>query len=207
MSQQAFHNKESLKQEIISRMKEHIELGQLVQGEGYDKFSGKGCAVGCSINCYDHQSFADTLGVDIWIAQIYDSIHEDINVKHIAKFNIDFLNSIPIGMTIQQSDMVRLKLFYFILTRTIPPKFQKYKKIVAIINLFKQSIEGVIITKEQWEKVTDNIPKKYQFVATYAYASAYASASAYVSAYAYVSKQKVMLKISNKLIELFNEIK
>ena len=177
---QAFKNKQSLKQEIVSRMEEHIKLDQLVQGTGYDESSGKGCAVGCSINCYDHHSFADTLDVDIWIPQIYDQLHEGIDVKHITKFNLDFLNSIPIGMSKKESDLVRLKLFYFMLTQIIPSKFQKYKEIAAIIDLFKQSIEGVTVTKQQWAKVADNIPSKYQFptsASASVYASAYASAS------------------------------
>lgn len=185
--QQAFQNKQSLKQEIVSRMKEHIKLDQLVQGTGYDESLGKGCAVGCSINCYNHQSFADTLDVDLWIPQIYDNLHEGINVKHIAKFNLDFLNSIPVGMSKEQSDMVRLKLFYFILTKIIPSKFQKYKEIAAIIDLFKQSIKGVTVTRKQWAKVAEDIPSEYQFPASAhasAYAHAYAHASIYVSAYA-----------------------
>ena len=100
---QAFKNKNSLKQQVITRMKQHIKLDQLVQGIGYDNTSGKGCGVGCSIDCYDHQSFANTLDVDIWIPQMYDTLHEGIHAKDIAKFNINFLNSIQVGMTTKQS--------------------------------------------------------------------------------------------------------
>jgi len=234
---QAFKNKQSLKQEIVSRMKEHINLDQLVQGIGYDHSSGKGCAVGCSINCYDHQSFADTLDIDLWIPQVYDNVHEGINFIHIAKFNLDFLNSIPVGMSKKQSDMVRLKLFYFMLTKIIPSEFQKYKEIAAIINLFKQSIEGVTVTREQWIKVAENIQSKYQFftsaatsasvsvfasvfasassasastsasTSAFAFAFASASASVFASVFASASKQEAMLKIGDKLIELFKEVK
>jgi len=241
---QAYKNNQSLKQEIVSRMEEHIKLDQLIQRIGYDESSGKGCGIGCSINCYSHQSFADTLDVDLWIPQIYDNLHEGISVKHIAKFNLDFLNSIPVGMTEKHSDMVRLKLFYFILTEIIPSKFQKYKEIAAVIDLFKRSIGRITVTKQRWARVAQNIHSKYRFptyasshvllyvppyayayasayssayayayaytpLATYASAYAYASLSTYISAYVppYAYTKEAMLKIGNKLIELFREVK
>lgn len=200
---QAFHNKDSLKLETVSRMKQHIKLDQLVQGIGYDKSSGKGCAVGCSIDCYDHQSFAKTLGVDIWIPQMYAGLHEGIHVNDIAKFNLNFLNSIPVGMTSKQSDMARLKLFYFMLTEIIPSKFQKYKEIEDIIELFKLSIEGTTVTKAQWRKVADAIPSDYKY--PYVYTSVYTSIYTYT--HTSTSKKEAMLEIGNKLIELFREVK
>lgn len=235
---QAFHNKDSLKQKVIFRMEQHIKADQLVQGTGYDKSTGKGCAVGCSIDCYDHQSFADTLGLDIWIPQMYDTVHEGISAKHFKKFDMDFIKSIPVGMTTKQSDLVRLQLFYFMLTEIIPSEFQKYKEIADIIELFKLSIEGVTVTKSQWRKVADAIPSEYKYPAsvsvsayasasaytyasvsayTYAYTYTYVSVSAYAYTYTYVSasasaytsasKLETMLKIGNKLIELFKEVK
>jgi hypothetical protein len=156
----AFHNKQSLKQETVSRMKEHIKLDQLVQGTGYNKSSGKGCAVGCAIDCYDHQTFADKLGVDLWIPYFYDMIHEGLSSSKFEKFVINFLNSIPVGMSKEQSDLIKLKLFYFMLTKIIPYKFQKYKEIADIIDLFKQSIEGVNVTREQWVKTMKDLPFK-----------------------------------------------
>lgn len=222
---QAFKNDTSIKQQVVSRIEQHIKLHQVVQGKGYDSKTGEGCAVGCAIDCYDHQSFADILDVDIWIPQIYDTLHEGVSDEDFEKFDIDFIKSLKVGMTSKQSDLVKLQLFYFMLTEIIPSKFQEHKEIAAIIKLFKLSIKGVTVTKEQWIKIASTIPRDYKFFPAYsssiassdaysaAYFAAYSDASSATSSAAYsVSstsklKQEAMLKIGYKLIELFNDVK
>lgn len=41
----AFHNNLTLKQEVINRMKAHIEADELIQGTGYDSHTNQGCAI------------------------------------------------------------------------------------------------------------------------------------------------------------------
>ncbi len=196
----AYHGKESLKQETITRMKGHISLDELVQGTGFDDDSNKGCAVGCAIDCYSHVTFSEKLGVDLWIPHFYDVIHEGLDEKKFAKFDVAFLEAIPVGMTKKQSDLIKLKLFYYQLTEFIPIEFQKKKSIAAVINLFEQSIQGITVTKDQWDKVLADLPytslafasvSASAYTSVYVYAHAHTSvsalASAHTSAYAYAS--------------------
>ena len=116
----AFHGKESLKQEIITRMKEHIKLGQSVQGSGWNADTQTGCAVGCAIDCYDHKTFADKLSVDLWIPHFYDVIHEGLDEKKFTIFDVAYIDSIQTGMTKKQSDLIKLKIFPYLLIKVIP---------------------------------------------------------------------------------------
>jgi len=185
----AFQNKDSLKQEVITRMKEHVKADQLVQGMGWNDNTKSGCGVACTIDCYSHVTFAKKLGLDLWIPMLYDKLHEGIDAKVYAKFDVAFLESIPTGMTKRQSDLVMLKLLHFVLTKIIPSKFQKHKEIKAIISLFKLSIQGITVTTKQWRNAADDIRRERNFASAPAssYASSYASSFASPFAFAYYS--------------------
>jgi hypothetical protein len=48
----AFHNDQAIKDKYIARVEAHIKADNLIRGTGW--YGGKGCAVGCTLEAYDH---------------------------------------------------------------------------------------------------------------------------------------------------------
>ena len=84
-----FHNKKSNKLKYVNRMKAHIKADELLQkatGEG-----GKGCAVWCTLDKYDHAAF-ETEGIGPeWLARLYDSVFELQTPDDSKDFALKFL--------------------------------------------------------------------------------------------------------------------
>ena len=91
----SFHNDEKLKQKYIARTDKHLEMDNLIQGDGWS--GTKGCHVGCTLNKYDHKSYESELGLPEWIARLCDTLHEGQTIEDAKVFFRDFLRSIPVG--------------------------------------------------------------------------------------------------------------
>jgi len=63
-------------EEVRARIAAHRAADEIVQGTGWR--GGQGCAVGCSLDRYDHREYARVLGVPIQIAHVIDTIHEGL---------------------------------------------------------------------------------------------------------------------------------
>ena len=57
----AFHGDPATKEKYIARVRAHREADRLVQGEIWD--GDKGCAVGCTLESYEHERYPVELGV------------------------------------------------------------------------------------------------------------------------------------------------
>ncbi|MDE2588758.1 MAG: hypothetical protein KGL95_03735, partial [Patescibacteria group bacterium] len=73
----AFHGKEEIKNKYVSRMKAHIEADELIRGTGWD--GKRGCAVGCTLNRYDHACYQNELGLPEWLARLEDTLFEGMS--------------------------------------------------------------------------------------------------------------------------------
>src|SRR6478736_1055724 len=100
----AFHNDAEVKALYVARLKEHRRLEHLVQGQGYvagQEYGGpsvtKGCAVGCTLNAYDHKRYPNELGLSIGMAVFEDFIFEGLPKGDAEDFAEAFLDVIPVG--------------------------------------------------------------------------------------------------------------
>jgi len=87
----AFHNDEAIKLKYVNRMKEHIRLDNLVHGQGWE--SGKGCAVGCTLENYDHAQYPIELEVPEWLAKLEDIIFENMSLEKSKTWPLLFFRS------------------------------------------------------------------------------------------------------------------
>ena len=96
----AFHGDPAIKKKYVDRMMEHRRLEHLTQGVGYcADGSGviKGCAVGCTLENYEHGRYPIELGLPEWLARLEDRIFEGLPKGEAEQFAVDFLNVIPVG--------------------------------------------------------------------------------------------------------------
>lgn len=150
---QVFHNDQSIKDKYVRCMKDHIAADELVRGVGFE--NGKGCAVGCTLNNYQHSAFESDLGIPVWAAYLLDKLHENTSEDYLykdKKLALAFLEAVPVGADISS---VKNKINIFILERNksrvealnhITPEL-KAKVIAAIdqcIELHTNYLNGVI---------------------------------------------------------------
>jgi hypothetical protein len=115
-----FKNDPTIKDALVSRMKKHIELDELVKGAtGQD---GKGCTVWCALNNgdmnhgYNHAAFESILGLPEWLARLQDTIFEGLSVEDAKWFSSQWVTAIPVGRDITR---VKWKFCAFIMKENI----------------------------------------------------------------------------------------
>lgn len=228
----SYNNDQKIKDLYVNRMKSHIQQDQLKQGET----GSKGCLTWCTLNHYDHEQFSKELGVDLWIPKMLDKIFEGMQSDKSEKFSLDILEAIHKGIRKKDTDMIRTKILYFILTEILPKKYQTEKQTTIIISKFEETIKGVTFTHQAWCAAAAAAATAYADAATvadavdatvaaadasssiiaaatataatasYAAAAAAASSAADVASYA-ADRQLLFEKIGIKLVELFQDCK
>jgi hypothetical protein len=101
----SFHSDTAIKEKYLSRVKWHREQDRLVRGIGY--VDGKGCAVGCTLENYDHSQYPIELGLPEWLAHLEDRIFEGLSTEDAMLWPERFLEAIPVGVDVED---VRHKL-------------------------------------------------------------------------------------------------
>lgn len=96
----SFHNDVSIKAKYVARLEEHHQLDKIIQGVGYND-NGRGCAVGCTLENYDHDRYPIELGLPVWLAHLEDGILEALPKEKVPQFAVDFLQSIPVGVCVE----------------------------------------------------------------------------------------------------------
>lgn len=110
----AYHNDSAKKQFYIERMQAHMDADELVRRIGWK--DGKGCAVGCILNSYEHSAFPDELGIPEWAARLLDTLHENTSAEVWPTLSMRFLTAIKEGVDISP---VRNQIIIFILNGNI----------------------------------------------------------------------------------------
>src|SRR5208282_5693902 len=72
----AFHGKQQIKDEYLTRVKAHREADQIMKGQYWE--NGRGCAVGCTIHNSDHGRYETELGTPRILARLEDGIFESL---------------------------------------------------------------------------------------------------------------------------------
>jgi hypothetical protein len=136
---QAFHNDEQIKQKYLARVKHHREMDNLIRGTGWA--NGKGCAVGCTLEAYEHNRYETELGIPEWLARVEDTLFEGMPKEDAMFWPERFLEAIPVGANLEN---VKVPFLIFILESTLDKfdhvKFPKIK--TAIINVIKLYRDG-----------------------------------------------------------------
>lgn len=96
----AFHGDEAVKQKYLARLKAHHEADEIIQGTGWE--NGHGCAVGCTLNKYDHSAYENELGLPQWLALLEDKIFEGLPSIDAQQFAVDFLEAVPVGADVEK---------------------------------------------------------------------------------------------------------
>ena len=112
----AFHNDPAIKAKYIARVEAHRVADELIRGVGWE--DGRGCAIGCTLDAYDHSRYPIELGLPEWFARLEDAIFERLPVERAMRWPSDVLRAIPVGAAID--DELRDELAALRLERLLP---------------------------------------------------------------------------------------
>ncbi len=110
----SYHSDPELKAARILRMQAHIDADELIRGVGFE--NGRGCAVGCTLNSYDHKAFETELGIPEWMAELLDELHENTSEEVWPTLAIKFLKTVPVGKDLEP---IKHQLSIFIQKRNL----------------------------------------------------------------------------------------
>jgi len=91
-----FHGDKKIKAKYLKRLKAHAKADEIIQGTGWK--NGKGCAVGCTLENYEHKQYEVELGIPEWLAYLEDKIFEGLQKEDAMKFPVQFLSAVPVGI-------------------------------------------------------------------------------------------------------------
>lgn len=95
----AFHGDQAVKDKYLARVRAHAAADQLVQGIGWER--GKGCAIGCTLEAYDHARYPIELGLPEWLARLEDAIFEGLPRDEAMVWPESFLEAIHPGADLE----------------------------------------------------------------------------------------------------------
>lgn len=220
----SFHGKQEVKDKLLENLLNHQELDQFIKGDYWEPIAKKGCAVGCTlidydVDCEDHSQFEILFGIPESLAQIEDSIFELLPVYNYKSWPVDFIKSIPVGVSLIP---VIDKFMVFILSdKNIGCRQYASNKgkieIDNIIDLFQRKLCGDNPKYTEW--LADAFASssaaavyaargEYPFaISAAANAAAFSAATDFSAAAAAVLREKHIIAYSEKLISLLKEMK
>jgi hypothetical protein len=179
----AFHGDPRIKAKYLRRIRAHRKADELVRGRGWD--NGKGCAIGCTLNAYDHQAYETELGIPELIAHLEDSIFEGLPVAEAMEWPDKFLAAIPVGadlsnvipqIVVWQFEDVKWGLQN---TEEVKDSPKLRELCVDLVALYRRKLDGGIVMDCEWESIYDRA-----WAGTWAGAGAWAWARARARAWA-----------------------
>jgi hypothetical protein len=177
------------KDEIISRMLEHIEADQLVKGQYWE--DGKGCAIACLTHSNDHQAAADMLGIDLRMAHLYDAIFEGLPSVESRDWSLQFLGAIPEGRELNTA-----KVWYQWASRLLtraksrigegeePWRQRCHEAVGQVIALCDHAAAGEVVTNDEWLDARDAAADAAGAAGAAAWAAWAAAGAAWAAAWA-----------------------
>jgi hypothetical protein len=149
----AFHGKPEIKQFYMDRVRKHREADELIQGTAW--YAGRGCAVGCTLEEYDHEKYPKLLGVPAELAYLQDALFEGLAKEDALAFPEQFLGAIPVGSDLS---MVLPHFALWVLAdqengvlRFVTDRLQR-EAIQAVVDLYRDWIDmRVVPSQPRWE--------------------------------------------------------
>lgn len=184
----AFHDSQELKDHYLQRVRAHAAADRLIQGTGWE--NGRGCAVGCTLESYDHSRYPVELGIPRVLAHLEDRLFERLPKSEAMTWPERFLSVIQPGADLS---MVWPRFAVWLLDVELA-KWRTFAS-DAVVRLYNRRIAGDEPSDQEWYQAraaADAAAASYASYAAAAYASysaaayaAYSSAAAYAaSAYA-----------------------
>jgi len=87
----AFHGEAAVQEKYLARVRAHRLADELIHGEGWD--GQRGCAVGCTLEKYDHAAYEIELGIPQMLARLEDFIFENMTLERSAAWPERFLQA------------------------------------------------------------------------------------------------------------------
>jgi hypothetical protein len=140
----AFHNDKNIKNKYYNRVLAHQKADEIIQGIGWE--NGRGCAVGCTLESYDHKQYEVELGIPEWLARLEDILFEGMIKKDALVWPAKFLKAINVGADLNK---IKTSFIIFILKENLKTldslKFdKKFDKVIKAIDLTKAATKQMI---------------------------------------------------------------
>jgi hypothetical protein len=95
----SWHGDAGIKEKYLARVEAHRLADELVRGTGFE--GGRGCAVGCTFDKYDHARGPIEIGVPGWLVHLEDVIFEGLPQEKAMFWPTQFLEAIPVGANLE----------------------------------------------------------------------------------------------------------
>jgi hypothetical protein len=109
----AFHNDPAIKTKYLARVAMHRAADELIKGQGWE--NGKGCAIGCTLEKYDHSRYPIEIGIPEMLARLEDCIFEGLPNGKSQAWPERFLSAIKPGADLSR---VGWQFLLWLLTRS-----------------------------------------------------------------------------------------
>jgi hypothetical protein len=109
----AFHGDPAIKQKYLVRVRAHRAADEIIHGVGW--LDGKGCAIGCTLDNYDHSRYPTELGIPEMLACLEDTIFEGLKNGKAQEWPEQFLEAIRPGADLSR---VGWKFLHWLLTES-----------------------------------------------------------------------------------------
>ena len=143
----AYHGDPAIKAKYLARVRAHREADRLIQGTGWE--GGKGCAVGCTLEAYDHNLYEDELGIPATLAYLEDRIFEGLDVATSQHWPERFLLAIEPGADLSR---VTGRFLLWLLSGKNSPiaKWRDSETIRAVAKLYRRRLTDDEPTMMEW---------------------------------------------------------
>ena len=143
----AYHGDPAIKAKYLARVRAHREADRLIQGTGWE--GGKGCAVGCTLEAYDHALYETELGIPVALAHLEDAVFEGLDASTAQYWPERFLSAIEPGADLSQ---VGDQFVLWLLSGADSPiaEWTGSAPIQAVANLYRRRLDGDEPTEAEW---------------------------------------------------------
>lgn len=146
----AFHNDPKIKKFYLNRVLAHQKADNLVRGLGWK--DGKGCAVGCTLEKYDHKAYESELGIPAWLAGVEDVLFEGMSEKKSRTWPSKFLSAVKPGIDLEK---VKVPFLILVLKKTLvyingPNTGGKSNlKNIGILEIIRAAMKNMIVAQKR----------------------------------------------------------
>ena len=126
----AFHGDPTIKAKYLARVEGHMAADELVKGATGEE--GKGCAVWCTLDAYQHSRYPVELGIPEWLARVEDTLFEGMTLAKSKTWPRDFLQACATGADLETAKAP----FMVVVLRSTLANFDhdKFPQVLAAVN-------------------------------------------------------------------------
>ena len=155
----AFHGDPKIKVKYLKRIRAHAKADELIRGTGWNKYTHKGCAVGCTLNAYEHAAYETELGIPEILAYLEDNIFENLSKESSHTWPERFLKAIPVGADLSKA-AARILIWQYsdsrdglVHTEEVKSNIQLRKVCEDLVALYQRTIDGGSVTVAEWQAI------------------------------------------------------